>query len=109
MAVRTKSLVSTLLTSSLVTKYTCPANETTIAKWLAIYNPNGVTRTITITAGDPGAPRRTILREAIPTLEARRFDLWLVLQPTWIVEMQQDAGSDVQVTLSGTQLEGVAD
>ena len=107
-AVRTKRLVSTALTTTLNTKYTCPAGETAIVKWVAIYNPNAVTRLVSVNVVASGAAR-PIIRESVPTLTVVRLDLWCVLQPGDLLQMAQDVGSDITVLVAGTELEGVAD
>lgn len=110
MAVRTKQLAEGTFTNSNVTIYTCPTGETTIVKYVTLFNPSASTATTVrvrlVTAG--GA--RTFIRQEIPIQTAVRIDSWLVMEPGDTIDaLATAAGINVEYTLSGAELEGVAD
>lgn len=111
MAVRTKRLGSGSFNTSTVTVYTCPDGETAIVKYLTFHNPGASASTVTcrMEPSGSGSPR-TFLRYSLAADEAKQFDTWLVLEPGDALKyIATLAGTNVAYTISGTELEGVAD
>lgn len=107
MTVRSDRLISSLLTTTMSTKYTTPTGRTTIIKFIALSNPNAATRTITIQLGASATPR-IVMVVSLATLTAQQFPVWFVLRETDILQAKQDTGSDCVIHASGTVLLGVA-
>jgi hypothetical protein len=111
MAVRTKRLASTRLTgTSVVDIYTTPDGETTILKSVAAQNINGSTATVLVLLMDvEGIGQTTLQRIALGALESVYLDRWIVIPPGGKVSGQLTVAVGVNLWLSGTELEGVAD
>lgn len=111
MAVRTKQLASLrLTTTSSVDVYTTPDQETTILKSVAAQNLNSGTSTVLILLAEvPGIGQTTLRRIPLAALESVYLDLWFVVPNSTKLSAQLTVAVGVNVWLSGSELEGVAD
>lgn len=111
MAVRTKRLASTRLTgTTAVDIYSTPDGETTILKSLAAVNINGSTATVLILLMDvTGIGQTTLQRIPLAALESVYLDRWIVIPEEGKLSAQLTVAVGVNLWVSGTELEGVAD
>jgi hypothetical protein len=108
MAVRSKALISSTLTTTIATKYTAAVGETVLVKWIALWNDDAAnTAIVTLSLGASGAAR-TFYRETLQPLQAVEFELWAVLQPEWVFR-GISTRNGTHITVAGAELEGVAD
>lgn len=109
MAVRSKRLAGGSFNTVTATVYTAPDGETAILKYLTLHNPGAAASVVTSRMVVGGSPR-TWFKRSLAADEAIQLDLWACLQPgeaiTFIASL---AGTNIAYTLSGTELEGVAD
>lgn len=110
MGVRTKQLGQGVFANANTTLCTAAAGETVIVKFVTLYNPSTTTATVVRLRAVIGASQRIVWRESLAAQEARQIDLWLVLQPGDSLDaFSVLAANNVEYTVSGTELEGVAD
>lgn len=111
MAVRTKLLAAgRLSTTTTVTVYTTPADETAIVKRLHIANVSATdTRTITAGADVPGFDKTFYWEDTLMPRKSVDVETWLVLPPGYEFTLRSDGTTSVNYWISGTELEGVAD
>jgi len=113
MTVRSKQLVGTVnLTTASQSLYTVQSGETTLVKYVVVYNRHA-TNAATITLGRGSSAGNTnngtFLRESIGPFEAKRWDVWLALPAGAQISAIASANTSLSVSLYGAELEGVAD
>lgn len=109
MAVRTKQLANGVLTTTLTTVYTVPADKTAIVKSLVFYSPVGAaTTTIFVSARIGGNARGITVNPGFAANTSGVLELWVVLGPTDELRVSANPSAAVQFIASGTELDGVA-
>lgn len=110
MAVRTKQLATGTITNANATLYTAAADETTILKYVTLFNPSATTATrVRVRLVTPGGTRLLFFPN-MAAQEMLRHDVWVVMNPGDAIDgFSALAANNVEYTLSGTELEGVAD
>lgn len=107
MGVRTKQLAATQVGTGGVVLYTCPADETCIVKYVTTHNVAALSNQFVLQILVQGS-FRNVLSEAVAAGAVGRWDLWLVLKPGDQLRAVAAVASH-WTTVSGTELEGVAD
>lgn len=109
MAVRSKRLSGpTRLPNSVYTTiYTCPADETTLVKRILCGSEGSTTNVFLRLNGNSGAGTG-LFSFAVAAPHGRDVETWFVLQPGDTVRAYASTG-DIDISLHGAQLEGVAD
>lgn len=107
MAVRTKRLAKGVAAAD-VLAYTCPANHTTIVRYLNFSNESAGSITFTVKLG-PTAPEVVLRRATLAAQGALSMDVWYVLQPGDEVWLRSGGGlAGMHYHISGSELLGVA-
>lgn len=109
MAVTVKELIpGTLLTASLVTLYTAPANTTARANEILLCNTDTVARTVTvhiIPSGGSASAANTIFKAiTVDASETRTLGLDQVFPAGSFVQASADSASVVSIRLSGVEV-----
>ena len=109
MAVRSKRLAGpTALAAGSNLLYTCPSGETALVKFVTIVNAGAVGRAVTIYVGSAVAAH-AVYSTALAVGASQTLDWFLVLHPGEELRAAPSAATDVVVSVSGAELEGVAD
>lgn len=104
--VRTKSLAVFAATAAFSSVYTCPAGHTAICKQVTIHN-SGALAVVFQLALRRGPTDFVFIRQTVAGSTAVQLPLNVVLQPADQLRATS-ATAGLQVTISGTELSGVA-
>lgn len=111
MAVRSKLLVSALFASSGASLiYTVPAGETVLVKRIQIVNGGTTGTSVQYVSYDDGVGGPTIYTHVASVAQGQGVDLetWLALPAGYELSILRTQGG-ISVTMSGAELEGIAD
>lgn len=111
MAVRTKLLVppTNLAVTTSTLLYTCPAGETAIVKTITEVNGNASSRWYSMTLSVSGADVPIIWRRLVPAASSAQLLTWIVVPAGEVLKVTNELATAITLSISGTELEGVAD